>query len=250
LFPLDQIAAVVAPSGILAQEQLLELFKFVSLSDEKEKEVAAAKLGMSYKNRAGASGFGIQKESKILTKKVFENKKVAQAFTKLFNERKKQYKPKFALLWRGSRDGFNASTFHSRCDSKGPTFTVISVGGGRHIFGAYTGESWHSAGTWSAGRAWLYGLVNSRGKPVKLENPSGGSNNIFHSSSYGPTWGSGHDLHVNNSMKSASNHCSPSQYRTVAAGFESVSVDNTLLAGTGSWMLDEIEVFSVKDYTY
>jgi len=123
------------------------------------------------------------------------------------------------------------------------------VGGGRHIFGGYTGEAWHSAGSWSGGRAWLYSLVKARNKPVRLES-TGGSNNIFHSSSYGPTWGSGHDLHVNNSMKTASNHCSPSQYRTVTTGFESVSVDNTTLAGAGSWSLDDIEVFSVKDYTF
>ena len=42
--------------------------------------------------------------------------------------------------WRASVDGWAASTFHSRCDSKGPTVTIIRVG--RYIFGGCTSISW------------------------------------------------------------------------------------------------------------
>ena len=42
--------------------------------------------------------------------------------------------------WRASVDGWAASTFHSRCDGKGPTVTIIRVG--RYIFGGYTSKSW------------------------------------------------------------------------------------------------------------
>ena len=42
--------------------------------------------------------------------------------------------------WRASVDGWAASTFHSRCDGKGPTVTIIRVG--RYIFGGYTSLSW------------------------------------------------------------------------------------------------------------
>ena len=38
-------------------------------------------------------------------------------------------------------DGWAASTFHSRCDNKGPTVTIIRVGG-KYIFGGYTSLSW------------------------------------------------------------------------------------------------------------
>ena len=41
--------------------------------------------------------------------------------------------------WRASVDGWAASTFHSRCDGKGPTVTIIRVG--RYIFGGYTSLS-------------------------------------------------------------------------------------------------------------
>ena len=42
--------------------------------------------------------------------------------------------------WRASVDGWGASTFHSRCDGKGPTVTIVRVG--RYIFGGYTSLSW------------------------------------------------------------------------------------------------------------
>ena len=44
------------------------------------------------------------------------------------------------LCWRASIDGWAARTFHSRCDGKGPTVTIIRVG--RYIFGGYTSVSW------------------------------------------------------------------------------------------------------------
>ena len=43
--------------------------------------------------------------------------------------------------WRASVDGWAASTFHSGCDNKGPTVTIIRVGG-KYIFGGYTSLSW------------------------------------------------------------------------------------------------------------
>ena len=41
---------------------------------------------------------------------------------------------------RASRDGFTASAFHSRCDNKGPTVTVVNSDG--NIFGGFTESAW------------------------------------------------------------------------------------------------------------
>ena len=46
------------------------------------------------------------------------------------------------LLYRASRDGWAGSNFHSCCDSKGPTVTVVKTG--NYIFGGYTDQSWDS----------------------------------------------------------------------------------------------------------
>ena len=48
---------------------------------------------------------------------------------------------KWKRCWRASVDGWAATTFHSGCDNKGPTVTIIRVGG-TYIFGGYTKLSW------------------------------------------------------------------------------------------------------------
>jgi hypothetical protein len=62
-------------------------------------------------------------------------------FPKLFEG----FKPrKFALLWRGSRDGFKAKQFHRHCDGHPNTLTVILDTNG-NIFGAFTPIAWESS---------------------------------------------------------------------------------------------------------
>ena len=52
---------------------------------------------------------------------------------------------KWTLLYRGTRDGFGAKDFHSKCDGKSPTLTLIKAQGSEYIFGAYTQASWKSS---------------------------------------------------------------------------------------------------------
>ena len=49
---------------------------------------------------------------------------------------------RFVKCWRAKADGWAASTFHSNCDGKGPTVTIVQVGS--YIFGAYSDKSWSS----------------------------------------------------------------------------------------------------------
>jgi len=51
---------------------------------------------------------------------------------------------KLGLLYRASSDGLEAVDFHSRCDNKGPTVTVIKCTGG-YIFGGFTRTPWTSS---------------------------------------------------------------------------------------------------------
>ena len=54
------------------------------------------------------------------------------------------------LLYRGTRDGFSGSVFHSLCDNKGPTITLMKSKKGK-VFGGFTRESWESpsgSGKW------------------------------------------------------------------------------------------------------
>ena len=46
------------------------------------------------------------------------------------------------LLYRASRNGWAATDFHTRCDNKGPTLTVVKSE--NCIFGGFTEKSWAS----------------------------------------------------------------------------------------------------------
>jgi hypothetical protein len=45
------------------------------------------------------------------------------------------------LLWRASKDGFEASTFHKKCDAANGSLTIITTDLGNK-FGGYTSLSW------------------------------------------------------------------------------------------------------------
>ena len=49
---------------------------------------------------------------------------------------------RFVKCWHAKKDGWAASTFHSNCDGRGPTVTIIKVNDS--IFGGYTDVSWSS----------------------------------------------------------------------------------------------------------
>ncbi|CAG8444902.1 5547_t:CDS:2 [Acaulospora morrowiae] len=50
----------------------------------------------------------------------------------------------FRLLFRGSRDGFSAKTFHKKCDGQGPTIVVVRVGDSKELIGGYNPIGWSS----------------------------------------------------------------------------------------------------------
>ncbi len=102
----------------------------------------------------------------------------------------------FTLLWRGSRDGFNAAAFHRLCDGKANTITVIKNTNG-FIFGGFTSISWSSScGVYQADNsAFLFSLTNLSNTPFKLKVKSP-QNAVYHSSIHGPIFGGGFDLCV------------------------------------------------------
>ncbi len=53
-------------------------------------------------------------------------------------------KDKWSLLYRGSRDGFGAANFHSKCDGHSNTLTILKAHGTSYIFGGFTSITWDS----------------------------------------------------------------------------------------------------------
>ena len=53
----------------------------------------------------------------------------------------------WSICWRATRDGWASSTFHSRCDGKSPTLTVVQVinNNKKYVFGGYATVPWISS---------------------------------------------------------------------------------------------------------
>ena len=103
---------------------------------------------------------------------------------------------KYTLLYKISRDGCNATTFHTNCNNKGATVTVLYNSNGS-VYGGYTSLSWKNIGNYAIDqKAFLFRLYqNGTFKPVQF--PSiGGTNAMYDRADYGPTFGGGHDLYT------------------------------------------------------
>ena len=95
-------------------------------------------------------------------------------------------------------------------------------------------------------KAFLFSLVNKPGwAPVKLPQTGSNSNSIRFQSSYGPTFGGGHDIYISNSASSNSHSYSDLgyTYRPPSGYSQGSTFARTFLAGTSSFTPDEVETF-------
>jgi hypothetical protein len=163
----------------------------------------------------------------------------------------------FNLLWRGSRDGFGAGTFHSRCDGHQNTLTVILDTKG-NIFGGYTPLSWESREKIGSGwnrykaddtlRSWLFSLKNPHNvSPMKFALKSSGQRHtIYCGCSGGPEFGAGCDGFGDLAIR---DHCNTSNTSSTSLGRSYINNTNVeghrLLTGSSHFMVKEIEVFEI-----
>ncbi|XP_068736607.1 uncharacterized protein [Montipora capricornis] len=153
---------------------------------------------------------------------------------------------RFLKCWRAKTDGWAASTFHSNCDGKGPTVTIIKVGS--YIFGGYTDLSWYSSSCVysSSSKSFIYSLYNINGfAPVKRQVKSGRQGGaIYRCSRYGPTFGNGHDIYISNnatSNRASYTYCGSSY--PLPPGYSSSGSSCRFYAGSYTFTPTDIEVF-------
>jgi len=148
--------------------------------------------------------------------------------------------PSWVLCYRSSTHGWASSTFHSRCDGKRNTVTIIKKG--QYVFGGYTDITWESSGGYTAtSNAFIFSLRNKEGLgPFKslLTNPSRA---IYRYPSYGPVFGGGSDILIADNANSNTNSFTNFGHSySVPSG---VRDKKTILAGTYVFSPDELEVF-------
>ncbi|XP_028512556.1 uncharacterized protein LOC110231383 isoform X2 [Exaiptasia diaphana] len=138
--------------------------------------------------------------------------------------------------------GWASSTFHSNCDFKGPTITIIKVN--KYIFGGYADVSWHTQGSSTSVNSFLFSYVNRDNlKPFKMKvfRPRYA---VYGSSIDGPTFGGGYDMQISNNAGSNKKSYSNlgNSYHILSYKYGSTKAKN-LLAGSYNFQPDEVEVF-------
>jgi hypothetical protein len=64
-------------------------------------------------------------------------------------------------LYRGKRDGFGATAFHSKCDNHSITLTILKSKGNEFIFGGLTTAEWDCSDKYKSDPyAFIFSLTN------------------------------------------------------------------------------------------
>ena len=157
---------------------------------------------------------------------------------------------KWNLIYRASKDGFESTNFHSKCDGKPNTLIIIKSNNG-NVFGGYTEQTWNQTGTYGSDykadpNSFIFSLINKLNKPIKIKWSK--NNGICCGNNFGPIFGGGHDLLIadksNTNINSNSNlgH----SYTHPDYRFETNEA-KSLLAGSYNFQVSEIEVYT-KEY--
>jgi len=153
---------------------------------------------------------------------------------------------KWSMLYRGTRDGFEPSDFHSKCDGHSNTLTIVKAKGSSYIFGGFTTVKWESSNKHKSDPdAFIFSLTNKDNKPLKMNiNPNRHDFAIFCHSSCGPSFGGGCDIYIAKNANITMECCSQLgvsyKHPRYAQGTDEAK---TFLAGSFRFQLDEIEVY-------
>lgn len=140
------------------------------------------------------------------------------------------------LCYRMTDHGTSSSAFHGNCDNKGRTIVVARTSTGK-VVGGYAGVSWTSASC-SATKNDPSGFVFSITNSARHASVTG-VGAIWDCSNYGPTFGGGFDLKVQNG--SGSTNLGYTYSCRVGAYGSALCQDD--FAGAASFSYLEVEVF-------
>jgi len=226
LLQMNDMATIVAPSNLIEPSQLVGLFSYLSVTDEKVRALLPNP-GFETKEREGSASWDAKKEG-------FGDVTAVGEWIKK--------KPgKWKKLYQGTKDGWSGSKFHSLCDGKGPTVVLVKLTN-KFVFGAYTKEHWGSGGGLRRDdSAFIFRLSDgSTNNPLKcsIRNPD----HAICWFNSGLQFGSNNDLCINLDSRSGS-HSYLGQTYALPSGYTN---QQTFLAGIyTSWDFEECTVYSV-----
>ena len=152
----------------------------------------------------------------------------------------------FKLLYRASRDGFEASNFHAKCENQPSMLTVIKTTKG-YIFGAYTPMAWDSISQHKTDpTAFIFSLSNTSKQPQLIPiNTFMSSNAVYCFSTHGPVFGCFDICIQNNSDVSTRNYSELGNSFDFKLHSPKTTEAQSFLAGSREFQTVEVEVFSL-----
>ena len=164
-------------------------------------------------------------------------------FTKQSNE---------TLIYRASSDGFNARSFHSACDGRANTVTIIKTSE-NYVFGGYTSSPWKSDNTYNYdSSAFIFSLrqagVSKLGVKFTVSDPTTAT---WNNPLTGPAFGSyigynfcdilvGYSGPYYNMADLGSSYSLPP-----GVSAHSTTAQNYLAGIVSGWTVTEIEVYQI-----
>jgi hypothetical protein len=163
---------------------------------------------------------------------------------------------KWKLLYRGTLHGFEASTFHTKCDNIAKTLTIIKAAESGNIFGGYTEVTWNATrpNYKEDKNAFVFSLVNKERTPVKVKIANEKQFAFIGNLNYGPVFGYSKCEQNNKNdicIVDKSNVCS-SNYSNLGSCYTLPNYPpgseeaRNFLAGSYNFRVEEIEVFQQK----
>ncbi|KAF2068530.1 hypothetical protein CYY_010144 [Polysphondylium violaceum] len=142
----------------------------------------------------------------------------------------------FEPIYKASENEFSASSFHSACDGKGATITLIETTDGC-VFGGYNSQSWNNDSKWYGDdKCFIFTLVNKHGiKPTKY-SPGQDTHYVASNFDSGPIFGGGFDIGFDSSDGSSYQSFPYTYVDTTGQG-------KTTLTPTKSFKIKTIEIY-------
>ena len=201
------------------KEQLNELIKFKSdIEEEKRQKKIEEEEKEKYHNLKNSSILSDRNKVKMISDWIMPNKKI------IYNQ-----------IYKATRDGGTGKDFHSRCDNKGPTLTLIESKN-NNIFGGYISISWESPTSWTYkggdDNAFIFSINNTKKYPIQDK-----SKVIYNSPNHGPDFGS-NDIYLvqTNFLNNSDNKCYSFSYKA----------SPNEIAGGELFEVKELEVYTVQ----
>ena len=195
------------------KEQINQLIKYIYEKEEKKKLEE-----QKYHNLNNSSILTDKDKIKMISDWIKPNTKI-----------------RYKQIYKATRDGGTGPIFHSHCDYKGPTLTLIESKN-NYIFGGYITISWDGPNDWTLrggdNNAFIFSINNKKKYPIQDK-----SKVIYNCFNYGPDFGN-NDIRIfdTNFMEKSNNQCNSASYKAPP----------NEIAGGKEFGVKELEVYTVQ----